>query len=147
MDIDALRKQLEIDEGKRLVVYLDSEGLPTVGIGHLVQEKDNLKLGDVISEERCIELFDKDVQIALASCHRVFPLFSRFPEEVKQIMANMMFNLGETRFRNFRKMIAAVENRDWKEAARQMEDSKWYRQVKSRGKRLVSRMEALARGG
>ena len=36
MDLDKLREQLTIDEGKVLEVYLDHLGLPTVGIGHLI---------------------------------------------------------------------------------------------------------------
>ena len=40
MNIDVLRKQLEIDEGVVHEIYLDHLGLPTFGIGHLVTESD-----------------------------------------------------------------------------------------------------------
>ena len=41
-------------------------------------------------------------------------------------------------------MWAAVEVSDWATAADEMQDSKWYGQVKNRAVRLVSRMNALA---
>ena len=37
-----------------------------------------------------------------------------------------MFNMGLTRLSKFKKMKAAVDNRDWKEAAVQGRDSRWY---------------------
>ena len=59
------------------------------------------------------------------------------------IIANMMFNLGYPRMSKFKKMKLAVDNSDWKEAAIQMEDSLWFRQVTNRAKRLIDRMNTL----
>ena len=143
MDITALEKQLPIDEGKSLKVYLDTEGLPTVGIGHLVRPEDNLKLGDVITEERCSQLFKQEVDIAVKSCYKLIPNFTNCPEEVKQIVCNMMFNLGPTRLAGFKKFLAAIKAKNYQEAANQMESSKWYKQVGDRSKRLVRRMRAI----
>lgn len=66
-----LMRQLEIDEGKKLKVYYDTEGLLTVGIGHLIKNTDppeirNLKVGDSITEDQCRELFNNDLAIAIA---------------------------------------------------------------------------------
>ena len=41
MDLEKLRKQLEIDEGVKYEIYLDHLGYPTFGIGHLVIPSDN----------------------------------------------------------------------------------------------------------
>ena len=71
MDLDKLREQLTIDEGKVLEVYLDHLGLPTVGIGHLILDSDEesgAPVGTPITEERCVELFEKDVQIVIEDC-------------------------------------------------------------------------------
>lgn len=51
-------------EGLRLTVYLDPVGLPTVGYGHLVRPADNLKVGDVITLERAVELLRSDLSNA-----------------------------------------------------------------------------------
>ena len=65
MDIEKLRKQLEIDEGVKYEIYNDHLGLPTFGIGHLVipsDEEYGKPLGTRISEERVRECgIDKEM--------------------------------------------------------------------------------------
>jgi len=56
----------------------------------------------------------------------------------------MMFNLGRPRLSQFAKMHAAVMDANWIEAAIQMEDSKWARQVPNRAQRLCERMRNVA---
>ncbi len=71
MDLDKLREQLTIDEGKVLEIYKDHLGYPTFGIGHLVLESDpeyGQEVGTPVSEERVIECFEKDVQIVIEDC-------------------------------------------------------------------------------
>jgi lysozyme len=53
----------------------------------------------------------------------------------------MIFNIGMPRFKQFKKMIAALEEGDWSEAANQMMDSKWAKQVGKRAERLRDMME------
>ena len=53
----------------------------------------------------------------------------------------MMFNMGRTRLSKFKKMNAALIDGDWKEAAKEGRDSRWYRQVTNRAERLMTRME------
>jgi len=55
-----------------------------------------------------------------------------------------MFNLGYPRLSKFKNMKRAVDNRDWTQTAIEMKDSKWYRQVTNRAKRLISRVESVA---
>lgn len=147
MNIDALREQLEIDEGVKYEIYLDHLGYPTFGIGHLIRESDpeyGCEVGTEISEERVIEAFEQDVQIVLSDCAKLYADFDDLPEEAQQIIANMMFNLGYPRLSKFKGMKAGVDAQDWNEAADQMVDSAWYRQVPNRAQRLVDRMRALA---
>ena len=146
MNIEQLRDTLKIDEGCVNSVYLDHLNLKTVGIGHLLTEWDeeyDKPVGTPVSEERVNELFDKDVQVTIEECEQLFGNFQDLPEEVQQILANMMFNLGRPRLSKFRRLCKAVAERDWQEAAVQMEDSKWHKQVPNRAKRLVSRMKAV----
>lgn len=144
LDYKKLESQLVIDEGKKLIVYLDSEGLPTVGIGHLIRPSDNLKLGDKITDLQCSNFFMHDIAIAVESCEKLIPNFISLPEEVKQIIANMMFNLGINRLSQFKKFLAAINAKNYAEAANQMQNSKWYSQTKCRAERLTKRMRALA---
>ena len=97
MDRQRIQAQLEIDEGRSLVVYKDSLGFPTVGIGHLVLAKDGLFVGDTISEDRCDQLFNDDLNSALSECHDLYQCFDSFPEDAQQALVNMMFNMGYTK--------------------------------------------------
>tara|TARA_R100001510_G_scaffold9134_1_gene7025 strand:- start:16 stop:462 length:447 start_codon:yes stop_codon:yes gene_type:complete len=146
MNIEQLRDTLKIDEGCVNSVYLDHLNLATVGIGHLVTEWDEeygKPVGTPVSEERVNELFDKDVQVTIEECEQLFGNFQDLPEEVQQILANMMFNLGRPRLSKFRRLCKAVAERDWQECAVQMHDSKWRTQVPKRAERLIERMKAV----
>ena len=146
MNVEQLRDTLKVDEGCVNSIYLDHLNLPTLGIGHLINEWDEeygKPVGTPVSEERVNKLFDKDIQITIDECEQLFGNFQELPEEVQQILANMMFNLGRPRLSKFRKLCKAVAERNWKECAIQMEDSKWHKQVTKRADRLISRMNAV----
>ena len=143
MDIEKLREQLEIDEGVVHEIYLDHLGYPTFGIGHLVTDTDpeyGADVGTAVDEVRCIEAFNKDVETVIADCLILYPDFDDLPEEVQQIVANMMFNMGRPRLSKFKGMKRGVDAKDWNAAADEMVDSAWYRQVTNRAERLVKRM-------
>jgi len=143
MDLQRLREDLETDEGVKYEIYLDHLGYPTFGIGHLIREDDpehGEATGTEVSESRVAEAFEQDVQTVLSDCAKLYSDFDELPEEAQQVIANMMFNLGRPRLSAFKGMKAGVDARDWNEAADQMVDSRWYRQVGARAERLVERM-------
>tara|TARA_R100000988_G_scaffold75113_1_gene39644 strand:+ start:9650 stop:10093 length:444 start_codon:yes stop_codon:yes gene_type:complete len=147
VNVDKLRKQLEIDEGVKYEVYLDHLGKKTFGIGHLTiagDPENNMEVGTPVSEKRVQEVFDKDVQSVIDDCKRLHNDFNSLPEECKQIIGNMMFNMGLPKMKAFKKMNKAIEERNWEEASRQMIDSKWYKTVTNRADRLVQRMKMVS---
>ena len=147
MNIEQLRKELEVDEGVKYEIYNDHLGYPTFGIGHLVRDTDpeaGAAVGTPVTEDRVIEAFNEDVETVLNDCTILYRDFNDLPEEAQLIIANMMFNLGRPRLSKFKGMKAGVDSRDWNKAADEMVDSAWYRQVPNRAGRLVSRMKALA---
>ena len=144
--VDRLREELKTDEGCKYEIYLDHLGLPTFGIGHLVTKSDSeyqKEVGTVVDEIRVNEVFEQDIQVTVDECKILFVDWSNLPEEVKLITANMMFNMGRPRLSKFKKMIQAIKDGDWLEAANQMKDSRWYKQVTNRADRLISRMKAI----
>ena len=146
IDINQLREQLIIDEGQVNEIYKDHLGYPTFGIGHLVLESDpeyGLEVGTAVSEQRVVSVFEQDVQTVIEDCKKLHHGWDGYPQEVKQIVANMMFNMGLTRLSKFKKHNAALQCGDWKEAAKEGRDSRWYRQVTKRAERLMTRLEAL----
>ena len=147
MNIEQLREQLEVDEGCIYEIYNDHLGYATFGIGHLVTESDpeqGQSLGTAVSPDRVAEAFESDIQSVLRDCNILYSDFHNLPEEAQQVIANMMFNLGRPRLSKFAGMKRGVDARDWNQAADEMVDSNWYRQVTNRADRLVERIRALA---
>ena len=140
-------EQLKIDEGVVYEVYLDHLGYPTCGVGHLIREEDyehGKEVGTVISVERAFELFNVDLNTAISECQVLYgAAWFYLPEEVQEILVNMLFNMGRPRLTKFKKMNAAIEAGDWKTAAVEGRDSRWYNQVGARAERLMSRLEKV----
>ena len=146
IDIEMLRKQLIIDEGQVNEIYNDHLGYATFGIGHLILEGDKeygMAIGTPVSEDRVIACFEKDVESVIEDCKKLHNGWDGYPQEVKQIVANMMFNMGLTRLSKFNRHNAALQSGDWKEAAVEGRDSRWYKQVTNRAERLMSRLEEV----
>ena len=144
IDVDQLKETLKVDEGVVYEIYNDHLGYPTFGIGHLVLEGDaehGSAVGTPVSEDRVDECFEKDVESVISDCKKLHEAWDGYPEEVKQIVANMMFNMGLTRLSKFKKHNAALVSGDWKAAAVEGRDSRWYKQVTNRAERLMSRLE------
>lgn len=143
-----LFEQLKIDEGVKHEIYLDHLGLPTFGVGHLITTSDpeyGQEVGTVISEERVAEIFDLDLNTCISECVALYgqEQWDGFPDEVQEILANMMFNMGRNRLGKFKNMTRALEEGNWADAAVQGRDSLWYRQVTNRAERLMGRLEAV----
>lgn len=120
-------------EGKKLEMYTDTVGVPTIGYGH--------NLHTPISEKAAMQILEDDVRIAINELDDNLSWWRDLPEKAQIVLASMVFNLGYPRFSRFKKMLAALEDRNFDEASAQMEDSKWFFQVKSRGVELCQMMK------
>jgi|TARA_B110000858_G_scaffold160514_1_gene184625 GH24 family phage-related lysozyme (muramidase) len=148
MNRDAVFEQLKIDEGEVNEIYLDHLGYPTFGVGHLILESDEehgRPVGTPVSEERTRACFQTDLDIAIGECELLYEdgVFGKLPDEVQQILVNMMFNMGRTRLSKFKKMHKGILASDWKEAAVEGRDSRWHKQVTNRAERLMERLEKV----
>ena len=144
MNRERLYEEIKADEGEILEIYKDHLGYPTIGIGHLVTEKDEEfgeATGTPITAERSRELFDRDIEVAIKDCEQLYGQWHNWPEEVQLILVNMAFNLGGPRLARFKNMKNMLSQGKWKEAAVEGRDSLWYRQVTNRAERLMRRLE------
>lgn len=138
-----IKEDLIRHEGYIREIYLDSEGYETFGVGHLVTELDvehTWPVGTPVTDERILAVFEEDFLDALEDAESLVDGLYNHSDAVIRVLVNMAFNLGRTRLRQFKNMLAAIEARDYKKAADEMEDSKWYRQVGRRSKELVNIM-------
>ena len=138
---DRLREMLIRHEGMRLKPYRCPAGKLTIGVGR--------NLEDVgISEDEAFYLLDNDIRRAEATAaecagrHGV--LWEGLPEDARLVLLNMAFNLGY-RLGGFRKMFAALRKGDYEDAAREMLDSRWARQVGQRAIELAEIMKNIGR--
>ena len=128
--------------------YRDNKGNPTGGYGHLLSDAETEKYpqGTEIPDSVVNTWFSKDSAIAEKALEKVMLEngIQELPDEAKQVLYNMTFNLGETGIREFDDMWNAYSRDDFEGAARAMKESVWFEEVKSRGTDLVSRVGALA---
>ncbi len=133
MNRTRLKMQLVKHEGIQLKPYTDSVGKLTIGVGR--------NLTDIgITEDEAMTLLDHDILVAWHACQRVVLGFDALDEPRQHALLDMMVNLGETRFAAFKKMIAAIDARDFDRAADEMLDSKWAKQVDQRAETLATMM-------
>jgi len=145
-DANFRKEYLKEMEGFRNDVYLDTNLKPTVGFGHLIDAGSpadirNLQVGDTISEERAMELFEMDFQHHLAAAQKL-PGWNLATDNQKTALLDVVYNMGPNFLDDFPAMRKALEKGDFMEAARQLEfadpdnrpgvKSKWFNDVKER---------------
>ena len=149
-----LMEKLISHEGLRLTVYKDSLGIDTIGIGRNLQDRgiskeelDELDIPSIehvyeygITEADAIFLAENDVQIVEDELVRAHPCVEELDAVRQLVLIDMAFNLGVPRLCKFKKMWAAVEAKQFDIAAKEMLDSRWARQVKSRSTKLAHAM-------
>ncbi|MBL4707088.1 MAG: glycoside hydrolase family protein [Flavobacteriales bacterium] len=128
-------EQIKIDEGLRLKPYRCSAGKLTIGVGRNIEENG-------ISEEEAIHLLKNDIERSDREVDSVFTdsQIKSLSNQRKEVLVNMMFNLGKKKFLKFKKMIDAIQFKNWGRAADEMLDSKWAAQVGRRALRLANIM-------
>lgn len=134
----SLVKQLKRHEGTFMEkdchkLYYDSVGVATIGYGRNLEHNG-------LSDDEAEFLLNNDVDDALKDCKTLF-FWHELSETRKQVIANMVFNMGLPTVLDFNNMIAAIDRKDWPKAAEEMLDSTWARQVGSRAKELAQMME------
>lgn len=129
-----IEEMLIAHEGIKLKAYICTAGKATIGVGR--------NLDDVgITQDEALYLLRNDirrVQRELAG----FTWFSELSQNRRNAITDMCFNLGLSRFLQFKSMLSALDAGDFNKAADAMLDSRWAVQVGQRAKTLASMMRA-----
>lgn len=155
-----IEEQLILHEGLYLKPYICPAGYWTIGVGRNLEGvglhrremiemlgDDNHTRTEVISllkdrgitKDEALVMLGNDIRIAERDL-ATFPWYANLDPIRRKVMIDMRFNLGPTRFRGFRRMIANLKAGSYSGAADEMIDSKWYHEVGNRSKRLVEMM-------
>ncbi len=129
MDSKKLIEELKRDEGVKLFPYKCSANKLTIGVGRNIEERG-------ITEDEANYLLKNDLTMCIEEVESIFTWYPYLTDSRKRVIINMVFNLGLSRFLNFKKFIDAMEQKDYETAGKEMLDSKWAKQVGDRAKRL-----------
>ena len=153
LDMGALGKFIEGNEGRRNQVYPDTLGNPTIGVGFnlnragaknriegLGYDYDKILAGTQTVSDPHIDLMrDEDVQDAVAIARNLFPGFDNLVPARQAILADMAM-MGATKLAGFTDLRGAIAREDWNTAAAEIQNSFWFTQVGTRGPRNVDAM-------
>lgn len=127
-----LLEQLKSDEGLRLKPYKCTEGYDTIGYGR------NLETNG-ISEDEAETMLMNDIYRVMESLNNYGLLIDHTPPR-QDVLVNMAFQLGVSGLLKFKKMIIALDDRKYSDAAREMLDSRWAKQTPNRANELAKQM-------
>ena len=131
-----LISQLMRDEGTILHAYKDSEGYWTIGSGICI----DALMGCGITASENQYLLGNRVMLATQEILDEWPWASTLDTVRFGAMVNMAFNMGIKRLAGFVKFLAYMENEEWPQAAAEMLDSVWAKQVGARSERLAKQV-------
>jgi len=142
MDMDRLLQSVKKHEGYRNKVYLDTLGKRTVGVGHLCVE-DFWEDDKEYEEKFLMTILEHDLQTAIKGSDRLLRDCPVLDDLAKEIIIEMVFQLGETGVSKFKNMLKALKVPDYQTAAIEMLDSRWAKQTPERAAVMSSEMAAL----
>ena len=123
MNLDNLKKQIENHEGFKSRVYKCPNGYDTIGYGFAIKDL-------VMDREVADLILDKKIILILKaiSSHKDWGnWFFEKPQEIKEVLVNMIFQIGFSGVRKFKKTIQYIKDDNFKMAGEEMLDSKWAR--------------------
>lgn len=129
--------QIKDDEGFEDKARPCPAGFLTIGYGRNVDPNG----GKGITEAEAQVLLSNDITECDADLRKVFAAWDTFSLRRKATLLNLRFQLGPSRFRGFRKMIAAIEKDDWELAAAELRDSHLMTQTPRRTSRRAGELE------
>lgn len=142
---DIFTEHVKWAEGYSKSVYFDSKGIPTIGIGH------NMKAHPLpkgwmppLTDGQVQELFVEDSSDAIHMVRNIFAdCFDSWTDNRKAAIVDLVFNMGAGTFLTFGPTISHIRAGEWEEVAKHLEGTKWFRDVRRRGPRVVQ----MIRGG
>jgi lysozyme len=134
---------IRLEEGLRLKPYRCSEGCPTIGFGEKIGDKgDPLPNITTTREEALIFLRKRISEIIPRLIAHNTIAWNNCNRQQQAILISMAYQVGVSGLLAFKKMWKAIEMRDFKEAGKQMLDSKWAVQTRNRAVRHSNTMSS-----
>lgn len=135
MNTEKTKELIRGHESIRLKVYKDTVGVTTIGYGRNLEDR-----GITVLEAEA--MLDSDFDQAVIDAAQVLGLHGwvEMNDARRAVLVDMAFNLGRTRLSAFERALQWMRAGDFAQAAEEMLDSKWARQVGSRATGLAEMM-------
>lgn len=127
----ALRADLIRDEGEHFKPYRCTAGKLTIGVGRNLDD-----VGITQAESRF--MLETNIAQVVEQFDQALPWWRSLSEARQRALLNMGFNLGLPRLLGFKRMLAALQQGDYRTAALQALDSTWAKQVGERAQRIAA---------
>lgn len=121
-----------------------------VGYGHYLGDYATEEEADKVitnskkySSEEVTSLAEKHLHNSKIKLKKEFSedVLKAMPKEIEEGLLAMMYQIGDTKvLTKFKKMKAAIKQKDWAEVIVQAQDSLWYKQTTKRANRVLSNM-------
>lgn len=146
--MDKLIEQIKRHEGYRKRMYLCTAGKETIGYGYNLKANplhlSSLEIGNAykngmneVEAERLLKLM---VSKCVDQLEEAIPVINRIDMVRQDILINMTYNMGLIGLLKFKKMLLALEKKDYQKASIEMLNSKWKDDVGNRAQELATQM-------
>tara|TARA_R100001015_G_C4632916_1_gene197132 strand:- start:3852 stop:4253 length:402 start_codon:yes stop_codon:yes gene_type:complete len=130
----SLIESIKENEGYKSTVYTDTLGYDTIGYGFAIKDLE-------LDEEVCDLILDKKLDKLIDATNKKFPFLRELPQDKCEVVFEMVYQLGLNGVSRFKKMLKALENKDYDKAAAEMLDSLWAKQTPNRAIKLSNQMK------
>ncbi len=130
----SLIESIKEGEGYRAKVYKCTEGYDTIGYGFAIKDLE-------LDEEVCDLILDKKLDKLIDATNKKFPFLRELPQDKCEVIFEMVYQLGLTGVSKFKKMLKALERKDYDKASAEMLDSLWAKQTPNRAIKLSNQMK------
>lgn len=132
------------EEGFSSKPYICTEGYPTVGYGQRIGAQGvDVSLYEFELPEPVARQWLQENIRQLENTLSRYSWYQQCNADRAAVLVSMAYQLGLYGLLRFRKMLAAIEDNDWEEAAREALDSRWAKQTPRRARHHA---EALRTG-
>lgn len=144
-DLSKWCDRLIAHEGMKLMPYRCTAGKLTIGVGRNLEDnpptpEEARALGDYmhgITENAAKMLLRNDIARCFEALKRIVEGFEELDEERQYALLDMCFQMGVRGFRRFKRLLKAVEQRNFELAAFECLTSKYAQQTPKRAKRIA----------
>ena len=116
-------------EGLREFPYKDTVGKLTIGIGRNLDDRG-------ITGDEALYMLRNDIRYFINELSEKLDWFDTAPEDVKNVLTDMAFNMGVNGLLTFKTTLKYLKNQEYELASQSMLKSKWASQVGNRAKEL-----------